>query len=125
MCCMELGENDASRLIKHLVSEIGLEPVQARVYLLVNCRGKMAPQRMASELGVPEESASEAAAALMGLGAFIDMPGGEFEAMHPRFTAVNMYRRRCEQDNVKFARNDTVDSIGVLLESHYDNARTK
>ena len=33
----------------------------------------------------------------MGLGAFIDISETEFEAMHPRFTAVNMYRKMCER----------------------------
>ncbi len=33
----------------------------------------------------------------MTLGAFIDISETEFEAMHPRFTAVNMYRKVCAQ----------------------------
>ena len=49
----------------------------------------------------------------------------EFEAMHPRFTAVNMYRRMCERENIEFKRNKIVDSIGVFLEKSYEDARTK
>ena len=26
------------------------------------------------------------------------MPEGAYEAMHPRFTIVNMYKRKCERD---------------------------
>ena len=49
----------------------------------------------------------------------------EFEAMHPRFTAVNMYRKMCEREHIEFKRNKIVDSIGVVLEQPYDDARTK
>ena len=49
----------------------------------------------------------------------------EFEAMHPRFTAVNMYRRMCEREKIAFKRNKIVDNIGVILERSYDYARTK
>jgi hypothetical protein len=31
----------------------------------------------------------------------------------------------CERENIEFKRNKIVDSIGVLLESPYDDARTK
>jgi hypothetical protein len=61
----------------------------------------------------------------MELGAFIDISKTEFEAMHPRFTIVNMYRRMCERENIEFKRNKIVDNIGVILERYYDAARTK
>ena len=48
----------------------------------------------------------------------------EFESMHPRFSAVNMYRRMCERENIEFKMNLTVDNIGIALEKPYDDART-
>ena len=45
--------------------------------------------------------------------------------MHPRFTAVNMYRRMCERENIDFKKNLVVDNIGIALEEVYDDARTK
>ena len=45
--------------------------------------------------------------------------------MHPRFTAVNMYRKMCEREHIEFKRNKIVDNIGVILEQAYDDARTK
>jgi len=48
-----------------------------------------------------------------------------FEAMHPRFTAVNMYRKMCEREKIDFKRNVIVDNIGVALEKTYEDARTK
>jgi len=45
--------------------------------------------------------------------------------MHPRFTAVNMYRRMCERNNKEFSKNVTVDNIGIALEKPYEDARTK
>jgi hypothetical protein len=49
----------------------------------------------------------------------------EFEAMHPRFTAVNMYRKMCTRENIEFKKNLIVDNIGIALETHYERARTK
>ena len=42
---------------------------------------------------------------LVDLGGFIDMPNDEFETMHPRFTAVNMYRRMCEREQITFKKS--------------------
>lgn len=116
---------DSEQLEADLVSEVGLEPLQARAYLLVTCSGRMTPQQMAGPLGIPEDAARDIAQGLVSLGAFIDFSGTEFEAMHPRFTAVNMYRRRCERENMAFGQNRTVDNIGAILEGPYDDARTK
>jgi len=62
---------------------------------------------------------------LVALGGFIDMSETEFEAMHPRFTAVNMYRKMCIRENIEFKKNLIVDNIGIALEVHYERARTK
>lgn len=80
---------------------------------------------IAEKLGIEDESASKIARDLMKMGAFIDMPGDEFEAMHPRFTAVRMYRHYCQQEGILFKQNKIVDNIGASLESSYDDARTK
>jgi len=116
---------DSSKLENDLVSEIRLEPILAKVYLLVTCYGKMSSIDIAKKLKISSEDAHKAAKDLMTLGAFIDFSETEFEAMHPRFTAVNMYRRMCERENIKFKQNKIVDSIGVILEKFYDDARTK
>ena len=108
-----------------LVSEIKLDPIQAKIYLLVTCYGKMSSELIAEKLKISIEDAKKASKDLMSLGAFIDISDTEFEAMHPRFTAVNMYRKMCERQNLEFKRNKTVDNIGVILEKPYDDARTK
>jgi len=108
-----------------LVSEIKLDPIQAKIYLLVTCYGKMSSELIAEKLKISIEDAKKASKDLMSLGAFIDISDTEFEAMHPRFTAVNMYRKMCERQNVEFKRNKIVDNIGVILEKPYDDARTK
>ncbi|MCV0431762.1 hypothetical protein [Nitrosopumilus sp.] len=108
-----------------LVSEIHLNSIQARVYLAVTCFGKMSPEQIAEKLNISINDAKKASNELMALGAFIDITVTEFEAMHPRFTAVNMYRRMCERENIEFKRNKIVDNIGVILEKLYDDARTK
>ncbi len=114
-----------SRIENDLVSEIRLEPIQAKVYLLVTCYGKMSSTKIAEKLEISLDDAQKTAKELMTLGAFIDFSETEFEAMHPRFTAVNMYRKMCERENIEFKQNKIVDNIGVILEKPYDDARTK
>ena len=114
-----------SRIEKDLVSEIRLEPIQAKVYLLITCYGKMSSSKIAEKLKITLNDAQNVAKELGTLGAFIDFSESEFEAMHPRFTAVNMYRKMCERENIEFKRNKIVDNMGVVLEKFYDDARTK
>ena len=114
-----------SRIENDLVSEIRLEPIQAKVYLLVTCYGKMSSSKIAEKLKISLNDAQKVANELITLGAFIDFSETEFEAMHPRFTAVNMYRKMCERENIEFKRNKIVDNMGVILEKSYDDARTK
>ncbi|ABK77421.1 hypothetical protein CENSYa_0788 [Cenarchaeum symbiosum A] len=83
------------------------------------------PIQIAEKFNMTEDAALSAGASLVDLGAFIEMPGPRFEAMHPRFTAVNMYKRMCEREGIKFGRNKKVDAIGAMLEDAYDDARTK
>lgn len=106
-----------------LVSEVGISRRQARMYLLVTTRGRMRIPTMADGLSVTEKEASDTVRELIELGAFIEYGDSEFEAMHPRFTAVNMYRRMCERRGIAFGRNKTVDNIGASLEVPYDEAR--
>ena len=116
---------DFSQIENLLVSEIKLSPIQARIFLLVVTHGRMNAQNIAKQLEIGTDEASDNSKKLMELGGFIDMPESEFEAMHPRFTAVNMYRKMCEREQIEFKKNLKVDNIGVVLEKPYDDARTK
>ena len=116
---------DTSHIEEKLVSEIKLNSIQAKTFLLITCYGKMNKSQIAEKLNISKDLALKTSKELMALGAFIDISETEFEAMHPRFTAVNMYRRLCEKENIEFKRNKIVDSIGVILEKSYDDARTK
>jgi len=108
-----------------LISEIKLTKNQTEVFLLVTLKGKMSANQIANTLEISVEAALEISQKLVELGGFIDMSETEFEAMHPRFTAVNMYRRMCERENIDFKKNLVVDNIGIALEEPYDDARTK
>jgi hypothetical protein len=116
---------DLKQIEDDLVGEVGLSRLQAKVFLLVTTRGKMNSFKIAEELAIGSDEALDAAKSLVDLGGFIDITATDFEAMHPRFTAVNMYRRMCTRKNIQFKKNLTVDNIGVALERHYDHARTK
>ena len=113
------------KIKKDLISEIKLSENQARVFLLVVMKGKMSVSRIAELSDMAVDEAKETSQKLVELGGFIDMPQTEYEAMHPRFTAVNMYRRMCERENIDFKKNLVVDNIGIALEDPYDDARTK
>ena len=108
-----------------LISEIKLTKNQAEVFLLVTLKGKMSANQIANTFEISAEDALETSQKLVELGGFIDMSETEFEAMHPRFTAVNMYRKMCERENITFKKNSIVDNLGVVLEDPYDDARTK
>ena len=113
------------RIEDDLVSELCITRLEAKTYLLVTCSGQMSHAQIASHLAIQEKDALDAALSLVDLGAFIKMSDTVFEAMHPRFTAVNMLRRTCERQAKPFGRNNTIDSIGAALEPSYDSARTK
>ena len=113
------------KIKKDLISEIKLSENQAQVFLLVVIKGKMSVSRIAELSDMAVDEAKETSQKLVELGGFIDMPKTEYEAMHPRFTAVNMYRRMCERENIDFKKNLVVDNIGIALEGPYDDARTK
>ena len=108
-----------------LISEIRLTQSQAEVFLLVTLGGKMPASQISKSLKISVEDALETSQKLVELGGFIDMPETEFEAMHPRFTAVNMYRKMCERENIDFKKNSIVDNLGIALEEPYDDVRTK
>jgi len=108
-----------------LISEVRLTNSQAEVFLLVTLNGKMSVSQISKSLEISADDALEISQKLIELGGFIDMPETEFEAMHPRFTAVNMYRKMCERENIDFKKNLVVDNIGIAQEEPYDDARTK
>ncbi len=108
-----------------LMLEVRLTNSQAEVFLLVTLNGKMSVSQISKSLEISTDDALETSQKLIELGGFIDMPETEFEAMHPRFTAVNMYRKMCERENIDFKKNSNVDNIGIALEEPYDNVRTK
>ena len=116
---------DYEKIKNDLISEVRLTKNQAEVFLLVTLKGKMSANQIANTLEISAEDALETSQKLVELGGFIDMPETEFEAMHPRFTAVNMYRKMCERENIDFKKNSIVDNLGVVLEEPYDDARTK
>ena len=114
-----------TQIEKNLISEIKLTILQSKIFLLVVTKGKMTAEEISKNLEISLKDALETSKELIDLGAFIDMPNDEFEAMHPRFTAVNMYRKMCTREEIEFKKNLTVDNIGVVLEKPYDDARTK
>ena len=116
---------ELSQITKTLVSEIKLTEIQAKNFLHIVINGRMKTSQISNDLHISLDEATQNSKKLVELGGFIDMPNDEFEAMHPRFTAVNMYRKMCEREQKEFKKNLIIDNIGVALEVSYDDARTK
>jgi hypothetical protein len=116
---------DLTQITKTLVSEIKLTENQAKIFLHIVIHGRMNTTQISNDLDISFDDATQNSKKLVELGGFIDMPNDEFEAMHPRFTAVNMYRKMCEREQKEFKKNLDIDNIGVVLEVSYDDARTK
>ena len=108
-----------------LISEIRLTSVQAKIFLEIVLNGKMTSKQIGERLGIPDTMANENLQQLIQLGGLIDYTETEFEALHPRFASVNMYRKMCERENLEFKKNNLVDNIGIVLEDVYDDVRTK
>ena len=122
---MEPSVESLARVKNDLICEIKLTENQASVFLLITLEGKMEVSQISKSLDISVDDALETSQKLVELGGFIDMSETEFEAMHPRFTAVNMYRKMCERENIDFKKNSIVDNIGIALEEPYDDVRTK
>ncbi len=108
-----------------LISEIRLTSVQAKIFLEIVLNGKMTSKQIGEKLGITDTMANENLQQLIQFGGLIDYTETEFEALHPRFASVNMYRKMCERENLEFKKNDLVDNIGIALENSYDDVRTK
>jgi predicted transcriptional regulator len=116
---------EISKIENDLTSVIKLTTLQAKLFLLIVTEGKMTSDKISNKLEISPDKASTISKQLIELGGLIEINENEFEAMHPRFTAVNMYRKMCEKEKIEFKRNVTIDNIGVVLERPYDDARTK
>ncbi len=116
---------DISKIENDLISIIKLNRIQAKVLLLIIQEGKMTAQEIAKKLDISIDTSSAVAKQLIEVGSLIEISENKFEAMHPRFIVVNMFRKLCERENIKFKRNVTVDNIGIALERPYEDARTK
>jgi predicted transcriptional regulator len=108
-----------------LISEIRLTSVQAKIFLEIVLNGKMTSKQIGEKLGITDTMANENLQQLIQFGGLIDYTETEFEALHPRFASVNMYRKMCERENLEFKKNNLVDNIGIVLENVYDDVRTK
>ena len=116
---------DHKQIEDALISEIRLSDIQAKIFLQIIMNGRMTSKEIAEKLGITENMANENSNQLIQLGGLIDYTETEFEALHPRFASVNMYRKMCERENLEFKKNNLVDNIGISLENSYDDVRTK
>jgi predicted transcriptional regulator len=105
--------------------ELKLSSNESKTFLLIVTDGKMTPDRISKSLQIPMAEALRAADSLVKKGMLIKMSTSEYESLHPRFAATNRYKILCEEENIEFIKNIKVDNIGLVLESHYENARSK
>lgn len=116
---------DITPLEKVLISELRLSSNESKTFLLIVKNGKMTPDRISKALQISLPQALGAADSLVKKGMLIEVSTSQYESLHPRFAASNRYRMLCEQENIEFKKNVKIDNIGVALQNHYENARTK
>jgi sugar-specific transcriptional regulator TrmB len=116
---------DISSLEKVLISELRLSRDESKTFLFIVKDGKMNPARISKSLQISLPRALRAADSLVKKGMLIETSLREYESLHPRFAASNRYRMLCEQENIEFKKNIKIDNIGLALQNHYENARTK
>lgn len=117
--------DEITRLEGVLSSQLKLSTDESKTFLLIVKNGKMTPERISKSLQIPLPDALKAAESLVNKGMFIEITSDEYESLHPRFAASNRYKILCEEENIEFKKNIKIDNIGIVLESHYENARTK
>jgi sugar-specific transcriptional regulator TrmB len=122
---MSLLSVDITNIEKILGSELKLSANESRTFLLIVKNGKMTPSRIHDSLQITLPEARRAADSLVKKGMLIEVSPTEYESLHPRFAASNRYKILCEEENIEFKKNIKIDNIGLILEGHYENARTK
>ena len=116
---------DITNIEKILGSELKLSANESRTFLLIVKNGKMTPRRIHDALQITLPEARRAADSLVNKGMLIEVSPTEYESLHPRFAASNRYKILCEEENIEFKKNIKIDNIGLILEGHFENARTK
>lgn len=116
---------DITNLEKVISSELKLSTNESKAFLLIVKNGRMTAERISDTLRITIPEAQRTADSLVKKGLLIETSLAEYESLHPRFAASNRYRILCEEEKVEFKKNIRVDNIGLALESHYENARTK
>jgi sugar-specific transcriptional regulator TrmB len=122
---MSLLSVDITNIEKILGSELKLSANESRTFLLIVKNGKMTPRRIHDSLQITLPEARRAADSLVNKGMLIEVSPTEYESLHPRFAASNRYKILCEEENIEFKKNIKIDNIGLILEGHFENARTK
>jgi predicted transcriptional regulator len=115
---------DVTNLERVISSELKLSTNESKIFLLIVKNGKLTAEQISDTLQITITEARRAADSLVKKGMLIEI-SSEYESLHPRFAASNRYRILCQEENVEFKKNIRVDNIGLVLESHYENARTK
>jgi sugar-specific transcriptional regulator TrmB len=116
---------DVTNLERVISSELKLSTNESKIFLLIVKNGKLTAEQISGTLRITITEARRAADSLVKKGMLIEISLAEYESLHPRFATSNRYRILCQEENLEFKKNIRVDNIGLALESHYENARTK
>ena len=116
---------DIANLERVISSELKLSTNESTIFLLIVKCGKLTAEKISDTLRITITEARRDADSLVKKGMLIKTSMAEYESLHPRFAASNRYRILCQDENVEFKKNIRVDNIGLALESHYEDARTK
>jgi hypothetical protein len=113
-----------NRLVSLLISELGLLPDQAKIFIFVLRNGKSTISQICTELKIEETMVVSTLNNLVDNGMLLGLDNRTFMTFHPRFAVVNCHRKRCES-GISYGKNAKIDAIGAMLESYYESARPK
>lgn len=114
-----------NRLVNLLISELGLLPDQAIIFIYVLRNGKSTISQICTELKIEETRVVSTLDNLVDNGMILGLDNRAFMTFHPRFAVVNCHRKRCERLGISHGKNAKIDAIGAMLESYYESARPK
>ncbi|MDX1372119.1 MAG: hypothetical protein R3321_06595 [Nitrososphaeraceae archaeon] len=117
--------NENEKLLQSLKENLELTDQEIAIFLLIIFEGKKTLKEISSNLSYPLDNTKTIILSLITKGILLEYSDNLYESFHPRFVVINRYKRLCYEKKIELKRNQIIDNLGLILERHYDNVRTK
>jgi predicted transcriptional regulator len=105
-----------NQIKKYLVADLELSEKESDLFLALMKQEKTSSKDFKKYFNYSDEETIENSKKLEQKGMVIEIEKNQYRALHPRFAAVNRYKRLCEEKNEPFKKNVKIDNIGIMLE---------